>query len=238
MASRKEQKEALRKERLERERQAEQSAARKRLVGIVVAAVLALGIVGALAAVLLAGDDDGGGGGGSGDTASAQISFPDAGEIPDQEQADLDRAVRASGCEHETFEAQGAGEHTEEAVEYESEPPALGPHYPDWPEDDIFEEAPQTERIVHTLEHGRIVIWVRPDASEQLLAQVRALYEEDPYHVIVLPREELKEPIAASAWVGRQTGHVLRCAEPDDRMWDAFRAFKEQFRDKAPEFVP
>ena len=42
MASRKEQKEALRKERLEREQQAAQAAARKRLIGIVVASILVL----------------------------------------------------------------------------------------------------------------------------------------------------------------------------------------------------
>ena len=242
MASRKEQKEALRKERLEREQQAAQAAARKRLIGIVVASILVLGIVGALVAVALSGgDDDGGGGNGGGDSAAAQIAYPDGGEIPDQREADLNVAAKAAGCKDETVQAAGAGEHTtdpNEPIEYQSEPPSIGAHYQEWPEDDIFEEAPPTTSVVHTLEHGRILIWLRPDLPEEQLAQFKALYDEDPYHVIMLPREQLKEPFAVTAWVGQDTGHTLRCDEVNDRTWDAIRSFKEKYRDKAPEFVP
>jgi hypothetical protein len=239
MASRKEQKEALRKERLAREQAAAQAAARKRLIGIVVAAVLVLGIVGALALVVLAGDDDGGGGDGGG--GGAQISYPDGGEIPSQQEADLKVAMRAAGCKDETIEVQGAGEHTadpDEEIDYDSEPPSIGRHYQEWPEDDIYEEAPPTTHVVHTLEHGRILIWLNPNLPEEQRAQFKALYEEDPYHVIMLPRAELKEPFAVTAWVGQSTGHTLRCDGVNDSTWDAIRAFKERYRDKAPEFVP
>jgi hypothetical protein len=240
MSSRKEQKEALRRERLEREQQEAQAAARKRLIGIVVAAVLALGIVAALVAVVLAGgDDDGGGSAGGG--GGATISYPDGGEIPDQQEANLTAAMKAAGCKDETLESEGAGEHTadpDEVIEYDSEPPSIGPHYQEWPEDDIYEEGPFLTSVVHTLEHGRILIWLRPDLPEEQRAQFRALYEEDPYHVIMLPREELKEPFAVTAWVGQSTGHTLRCQDLNQNTWDAIRAFKEKYRDKAPEFVP
>ena len=239
MASRKDQKEALRQERLEREQKAAQAAARKRLVGIVVASILVLGIAGALVAVLLAGDD--GGGGAKGDGGGATIDYPDGGEIPEQRVHDLKQALAAAGCKDETLKAQGAGEHTtdpNEEVEYESEPPSIGKHYQEWPEDDIYSEAPPTSHVVHTLEHGRILIWLRPDLPEEQLAQFKALYDEDPYHVIVLPREELKEPFAATAWVGQDTGHTLRCKEVNDQTWDAIRTFKDKYRDKGPEFVP
>jgi hypothetical protein len=238
MASRKDQKEALRKERLEREQQAAQSAARKRLIGIVVAAVLVLGIVGALAAVLLGGGDDDTGGSGTSGEGAARVSYPDAGEIPEQKQTDLAKAMKAAGCTEETHKASGAGEHTDEPQTYETEPPSIGPHNPVPEEDKAFETAPQTERVVHDLEHGRVVIWVRPDASQELLGQLKALYEEDPYHVLMVPRKELEEPVAVSAWVGQDTGHILRCPKPNDQMWDAIRAFKQAYRDKAPEFVP
>ena len=240
MASRKEQKEALRKERLEREQQEARSAARKRMIGIVVAAILVLGIAGALAAVVLSGDDDGGGGGNGGSNGgeTAEIDFPDGGSLPEQRETDFEAALVGSGCKHEEIKAEGAGQHTTDPVNYISEPPAVGPHYPDWPEDDLYEEAPQTERVVHTLEHGRILVWVRPDVDEELAAQLKALYDEDPYHVIMLPRKELKEPVAVSAWVKPDDGHILRCKQPGDAMWDAIRTFKEKYRDKAPEFVP
>ena len=238
MASRKEQKEALRRERLEREQAQQKSSARKRLVGMVVAAILVLGIVGAVAAVLLAGDDGGGGGGNGG---GATIDYPDAVDIPAQEESDLKKALAAAGCEEETLEAEGAGAHTtdpDEQIEYETEPPAIGRHYQEWPEDDIYEEAPPTSHVVHTLEHGRILVWLNPDLPEEQLGQFKALYEEDPYHVIMLPRQELEAPFAATAWVGQSTGHILRCDEVNENTWDAIRAFKEEYRDKAPEFVP
>ena len=241
MASRKEQKEALRRERVEREQQAAQAAARKRLIGIVVASILVLGIVGALVAVVLAGGDDGDGGGSEGGGGGATISYPGGGEIPDQQEANLAAAMKAAGCKDETIEETAAGEHTsdpDEQIEYASEPPSIGRHYQEWPEDNIYEEAPPTSHVVHTLEHGRILIWLRPDLSEEQLAGFKALYEEDPYHVIMLPREELKDPFAVTAWVDQSTGHTLRCKDLNDQSWDAIRAFKEQYRDKAPEFVP
>ena len=241
MSSRKDQKEALRQERLEREQKAAQSAARKRLIGIVVAAILVLGIVGALAAVVLSGGDDDGGGGADGGGGGASISYPDGGEIPDQSTADLKAAMKAAGCKDETLEAEGAGQHStdpNEEIKYDSEPPSIGRHYQEWPDDDIFEEAPKTSHVVHTLEHGRILVWLRPDLPEEQRAQFKALYDEDPYHVIMLPREELKEPFAVTAWVGQSTGHTLRCKDVNDDTWDAIRAFKEKYRDKAPEFVP
>jgi hypothetical protein len=235
MASRKEQKEALRKERLEREQAAEQSAARKRLIGIVVAAIRALAIVGALVVVVLAGgSDDNGTSGGSSDAAS--VSYPDGGKLPEQKTADLAAAAKAAGCKEQIVK--GTGGHTTEPQTYNSEPPAIGPHNPVPEEDKLFSSAPQTERLVHDLEHGRVIVWVRPDASQELLGQIKAFYDEDPYHVIVTPRKEIKEAVDASAWVGEDSGHILRCPKPSDKMWDALRAFKEKYRDKAPEFVP
>jgi hypothetical protein len=241
MSSRKEQKEALRQERLAREQQEAQAAARKRLIGIVVAAILALGIVGALAAVLLAGGDDDGGGSSDGGGGGARITYPDGGTIPDQQEGELKAAMAAAGCKDEELKAEGAGQHTDdpnEKIEYASEPPSIGRHYQEWPDDDIYEEAPPTSHVVHTLEHGRILIWLRSDLGEEQRAQFKALYEEDPYHVIMLPRQELKEPFAVTAWEAPDVGHTLRCKQLTDESWDAIRAFKEQYRDKGPEFVP
>jgi len=246
MSSRKEQKEALRKERLAREQAAAQAAARKRLIGIVVASILVLGIIGALLAVVLAGGDDpASSGGGGGSDSAAHVSYPDGGEIPAQKEADLGAAMKAAGCKDETVidhpYDDPKGIHTadpNEVIPYKSEPPALGRHYQVPIEDDIYEDAPPLTSTVHALEHGRIIVWLRPDLTSDQLAQFKALYEEDPYHVIMLPRAELKQPFAVSAWVGETTGHILRCKDVNDSTWDAIRAFKEKYRDKAPEFVP
>jgi uncharacterized protein DUF3105 len=247
MSSRKEQKEALRKERLAREQAEAQAAARKRLIGIVVASILVLGIIGALLAVVLAGGDDDGGSSGRAAKGSeaASVSYPDGGEIPAQKEADLAAAMKTAGCKDETIVDHPyddpKGIHTadpNEVIPYKSEPPALGRHYQVPTEDNIYEDAQPVTQVVHSLEHGRIIIWLRPDLPSDQLAQFKALYEEDPYHVIMLPRAELKDPFAVSAWVGETTGHILRCKEVNDGTWDAIRAFKEKYRDKAPEFVP
>jgi hypothetical protein len=249
VSSRKEQKEALRQERLAREQAATQAAARKRLIGIVVAAVLLLGIVGALLAVVLAGGDDDGSGGGGAGSSSASVEYPDGGEIPAQKEADLAVAMEAAGCEDETvvdnpYDAP-EGIHTaapDEVIPYKSEPPALGRHYQVPVEDGIYDEAQPVTHVVHSLEHGRVIVWLRPDLSSDQLAQFKALYDEDPYHVIMTPHAELKEPFAVSAWTGGDTGdstgHILRCKDVNENTWDAIRAFKEKYRDKAPEFVP
>ena len=243
MASRKEQKEALRKERLEREQAAAQATARKRLIGIVVAAILVLGIAGAVVAVVVAGGGDDGGSSSSGDSAS--VSYPDGGEIPAQKEADLAAAMKAAGCKDETVEDHPyddpKGPHTpdpDEAIKYKTEPPALGRHYQVPSEDDIYDEEQPVTHVVHALEHGRVVIWLRPDLPSDQLAQFKALYEEDPYHVLMTPRAELKEPFAVSAWVGDSSGHILRCKDVNENTWDAIRSFKETYRDKGPEFVP
>jgi uncharacterized protein DUF3105 len=246
MSSRKEQKEALRQERLAREQAAAQAAARKRLIGIVVASILVLGIAGALVAVVVAGGgDDDGSSSSSPSGGTASVSYPDGGEIPAQKEADLGAAMKAADCKDETIVDHPyddpKGIHTgdpNEDIPYKSEPPALGRHYQVPIEDDIYDEAPPVTHTVHALEHGRVIIWLRPDLPSDQLAQFKALYEEDPYHVIMVPRAELKQPFAMSAWVGESAGHVLRCKDVNDSTWDAIRSFKETYRDKAPEFVP
>lgn len=234
MASRKEQKEALRKERLEREQREAQAAARKRLIGIVVAGVLVLGIVGALAAVLLAGGDDGGGG----SAESTEIDFPDARDIPAQRDSGLAEAIPGSGCRAEARPLATDTAHRDGDIEYPTNPPHSGPQNGVPAEDDLYEESPSEERVLHSLEHGRIGVWVNPAAPEEVLAGIRSFYDEDPYHVIVTPQPGLKEQVALSAWEADGKGRILRCRSVTDESWDALRAFKEAYRDKGPEFAP
>ena len=115
---------------------------------------------------------------------------------------------------------------------YTASPPHSGQHSPVPAEDDLYEEPVRKEEAVHALEHGRVVIWVRPSAGEEVLADLRALYDEDPYHVIVTPDPKLEHAVAASAWT-----HTLTCPRPSEALFDALRAFKEKWRDKGPEFA-
>src|SRR4051812_31372182 len=126
MASRKEQKEKLRQERLEREQAAAAAAGQRRRIGYVVAGVLVVAVIVAVVVIAAAG----GGGDGSGGGGSSSSSWP-SGSIPKRKITDLDAAVKAAGCTIAKPKNEGAGHTTDPKtrVNYKSQPPTSGKHY-------------------------------------------------------------------------------------------------------------
>lgn len=53
---------------------------------------------------------------------------------------------------------------------------------------------------VHSLEHGVVVVWYRPDLEESLLPELRTLLGQWDSHVIVAPNPGITDPIVATAW--------------------------------------
>ena len=233
MASRKEEKERRRAEREERERAAAAAARRRRLVGYGAGGALALAAVVAIAVVALAGGGGEGGGGGSsgGPSGPSAATYPDV-PIPPQRVADLDQAVRAAGCTTKSFRSEGR-DHVTEPVRYGSNPPHSGPHHPIPADDGIYDEAPRTEALVHSLEHGRIVVQFRPQVSDEVKGQLKSLYEEDPSHMLLVPNARMPYEVAATAWT-----NVLGCRKATPAVFDAIRAFRVRYRDRGPEYVP
>jgi len=241
VASRKEQKEQLRREREEREAAARAAARRKRLIGYAAGAavvILALAVAGF---ALMNGGDDGGGG----STGASADVLPDGGEVPEQQITDLKEAATAASCELKSEKAEPAGEHITaigETVDYPSDPPTSGVHFEIPAEDGAFEEAPDVKRLVHTLEHGRIIIWFKPNLPEQQRASLKALFEEDEYQMLLVPNETMPYQVAATAWnrepepVG--TGRLLGCKTYNEQVIDAIRAFKDEHRGNGPEAIP
>jgi hypothetical protein len=229
MASRKDEKERLRREREERERAAAEGARRRRLIGYGVGGALALAAVIAIAVVAIAGA----GGGGAGDESAprAEAEYPTA-PIPPQRESDLAKAARAAGCTVRSSPSEGRG-HTEGQVEYRTNPPTSGSHNPVPADDGVYAESPGNEHLVHSLEHGRIVLQFRPSIPERVKGQLKSLFDEDPYHTILSPNHDMPYAVAATAWT-----ELLACPEANDRIFDALRAFKQRNRDRGPEFVP
>ena len=229
MASRKEQKQALREERLRREQEQAAAARRKRLVGYAVGGAIAAAALVAVAVALLAG-----GGGGAGGEASAE-AYPD-GTVPPPQIAELEPAARAAGCTFRSFPSEGA-DHTEdpnERVRYRSNPPHSGRHFIEPAEDGVFSESPPVERLVHSMEHGRIIVQFRPDVPDSVKGNLNALVQQDPYQMTLVPNTtNMPYEVAATAW-----SKVLGCPRMNDRVFDAIRAFKERFRSRGPEPVP
>lgn len=234
MASRKEEKERLRAEREERERDAAAGARRRRLLGYGAGGALALAAVVAIVVVALAGGDgDGGGGNGSsgGPAGPSAGDYPDV-PVPPQRVADLDQATRAAGCTTRSFRSEGR-DHVTEPVRYGSNPPHSGPHNPVPAEDGVYDEAPRTEALVHSLEHGRILMQFRPQVSDETKGRLKSLYDEDPSHMLLVPNARMPYEVAATAWT-----NVLGCRKATPAVFDTIRAFKVRYRDRGPEYVP
>jgi hypothetical protein len=234
MASRKEQKEQLR---AERERKAQEAAAaerRKRMVGFGAAGLLVAVAVIAIAVVVLAGGgDDGGSDSASGESRGAEPTddFP-KGSIPKAKPTTLEAAAKAANCTVKTFPSEGRS-HVGGKVEYKTNPPTSGNHFEIPAADGAYNQAPDAEPLVHSLEHGRVIVWFKPGAPAQLQGQLKALFDEDNYHMILAPYGRgLSGEVAASAWT-----RSIVCPKVNNNTWDALRLFRDRYRDQAPEQV-
>lgn len=229
MASRKEEKERLRQERLEREKAAAASAGRRKRLGLIVAAILGVAALAAVVVVALGGGDEGGGGKGNGSSSS---QFPEV-EVPARKVRDLQEAAEAAGCTLTEPKNEG-DDHVETKVKYKSNPPTSGNHNPTPAGDGLKTEPAQAENLVHSLEHGRVIFQFSKSAPPRVRGAMKAVFDEDDA-IVILTENTTGMPyqVAATAW-----DKLLACRTYNDRVPDALRAFREENRLKGPEFVP
>jgi hypothetical protein len=237
VSHRREQKERLRHEREERERQAKAAEQRKKLVGYGAGGLLALAAVVVLV-VLATGGSDGGS-----DAQAAEV-FPDGGSVPQQKVFEVAPAARAAGCALKDVKATSR-EHTtslSEHVKYSTNPPTSGKHYQVPAQDGIYGDPPQDEELVHGMEHGRVVFWVKPTIPEDQRANIRALVEDDSYQMFLVPRSNMPYAVAATAWdadpAPNGTGKLMTCDQVNDQTYDALAAFRDEHRSQGPEPIP
>jgi Protein of unknown function (DUF3105) len=190
-------------------------------LGVACAAVVAVWIVAVTA-----------GGGGPRPTGGSPDIYPKE-TIPPPRDRSLARAAAAAGCTVRSFPSFGR-RHTTARVQYKTNPPTSGPHNPTPAADGIYDLPPSTEQLVHSLEHGRVIFQFVPGAPPQVRGQLKALFEEDPRHVILTANAtNMPFEVAASAW-----RHYVGCGHVSGATFDALRDFKIDYRDRAPEHVP
>lgn len=224
MASRKEKKEALREQRLAAERAAADDEFRRRIARYIVNGVL--GAVAAAGVVVLIVTNTGGGG-----VAQSGGEFP-RGSIPRPRRSELGAAAKAAGCSIKDFPSEGS-DHVYGSVRYASKPPHSGNHNQVPADDFAYVEAPPMENLVHSLEHGRVIVWYSPALAAKSKGELKALFDEDPYHMIFAPNRDMPVGVAVSAWT-----NVLACPRMSPSVFDAIRAFRSRYRDRGPESVP
>jgi hypothetical protein len=138
----------------------------------------------------------------------------------------------AGGCKADTKhdgDASNQGAHVRNPT-YEVDPPAGGPHFPQPAPPGFYVdgEVPTDGQLVHAMEHGFVVLWVKPDLPDEKMKQVEALSDQFGRELIVVQRPSLAGEVAVTAWHQR-----LLCAElVPDKVATFTRAYKDQGPEK------
>jgi hypothetical protein len=243
MATRKEQKEQLRKDRLEAEKRSQAEARKRLMLGYVVAGILAAVIVVGIVIAIASG-------GGTETEASANLNLtygilPDGVTVDDREgtpppavqTANLDDAAKAAGCELQLGLPDEGNTHLTQGdplPDYKTNPPTSGNHYENPLADGAFANTPSPGNYVHALEHGRIEIQYSSDLSEADQLALKGVFDADRRGVILFPNDDMPYEIATTAWT-----NLMGCKKYEgDATLDAIRDFTAQFRGNGPENIP
>jgi Protein of unknown function (DUF3105) len=248
MASRKEEKERLRQQRLAAE-QAARSSGRGRLVaGYVVAGVLALAVVAGLVAVIASG---GGGTAAASACEGAHIqntgSFkglePDCREgtaPPPIQFGGLQESAQKANCQLKLNLADEGNTHVPDStpVHYGTVPPTSGNHNPVPISDGAYttpvtsdtSKHPNIRNEVHAMEHGRVEIHYKPSLPEDQQLALKGVFDADPDGMLLYPDPDMPYAVAITAW----TNEVV-CPNYNPVVLDVIRNFRDTYRGNGPE---
>jgi Protein of unknown function (DUF3105) len=203
--------ETARREKLEALRREQQRSERRRTVLIVgVSIAVALGLIAAAAVPLIRG----------------WLDDPNR-----RDWADFGVSASAASCDAVAEEEQtGTADHRPdgERIDYETAPPASGPHYqvpaPFTRKFYTPDDRPEIERLVHNLEHGYTILWYDPavlDAQQETLQDLATKVTES---------EEVAEQVAGKFLVA--PWDTERGEFPDGKSfalthWGAEQAFRQ-----------
>jgi hypothetical protein len=252
MASRKQQRERLRAERLAAEQSAGSSTRTRMLAGYFVAGLLTLAVLAGLVVVLTKGG--GSANGGTDACANAHVNA-DFGSVdglefdcrkgtppPERKQGDLVLAAREAGCTLRQDLPDEGNTHVpnSQAVTYRTNPPTSGNHNPNPVADGAYTTPLRTNpdtgnqmnirNLVHAMEHGRIEIQYASKLPEPDQLALKGVFDEDPPAMVMFPNNDMPYQVAATAW--RQ---LLGCPAYNERVLDAIRAFRDTYRGQGPE---
>lgn len=184
----------------ERKRDELRKAARRRtLVTTGIALLVAVGVVAAIVAQRRAEEGPG---------AAVGVSERQAGCTAIKEHDETGRDHIDPGAPHEPYGAPA---------------PTSGPHYgpPNGPVDPGFYADPiPPEGPVHNLEHGQIVIWYSPDASEEVIADIEEVTDQERFATVALPYSGIQtdKNFVLTAWTVSQ-----ECDRVSQTVIDEFR---------------
>jgi hypothetical protein len=113
---------------------------------------------------------------------------------------------------------------------YKVDPPAGGDHTPQAASPGVYPpgQVPEDGLLVHAMEHGFVILWYRPGVDDQTVGALEEVAGRDPEATLVVPRESMDVPVAATAWHRR-----LLC--PGGFEEKPLVEFIKAYRDEGPE---
>lgn len=252
MASRREERERLRQQRLAAQTSGQSTARRRLIAGYAFAGVLATAVVAGLVAVILSGGGDGDRDvdapgeahvqGTSGVVAGLEFDEREGTEPPEIQFGDLEESVTRAGCQAMLDLPDEGNTHftDQEQGNYRTNPPTSGNHYGASAEagsgaiaDGAYSTTPVASRTVHSLEHGRVIIHYSPKLPEQQQLALKGVFDQDPDGMLIFPNAEMPYQVAVTAWT-----NLVGCKRYDPLFLDVIRNFRDTFRGNGPEPVP
>jgi hypothetical protein len=248
VASRKEEKERLRQQRLAAERAAASTGRTRLIAGYVVAGILTLAVLAGLVVVIASGGSD------NGVDACSNSHIKDSGGTfrglepdcregttpPAIQVADLKLSADQAGCQVRLDLPEEGNTHVpnSEPVQYKTAPPTSGNHNP-VPIDDgaystpITSDTSQPTNIrneVHAMEHGRIEIHYKPSLPEDQQLALKGVFDDDPDGMLLFPDPGMPYDVAVTAWT-----NMVVCPKYEPGVLDVVRNFRDTYRGNGPE---
>jgi len=257
MTTRKEERERMRQERLAAQQAASSSERRRLYIGYAVAGLIVAAIVAGIVAAV-----SGGGSSGStpetGDFPESSFIQPQIGSVPSGAEPDgregieppepqtaiLADAARQADCELQLDLPEEGNKHfgdDQNEADYKTTPPTSGDHYGNNNEtgsgalaDGAYLNTLPIARVLHAMEHGRVVIHYSPDLPEETQLEIKGLFEESPEGVILMPNPDMPYEVAITAWT-----QLAGCDSYEGAVTlDVLRSFRDVYRGQGPERFP
>ncbi|MBP6060790.1 MAG: DUF3105 domain-containing protein [Candidatus Pacebacteria bacterium] len=111
---------------------------------------------------------------------------------------------------------------------YNSNPPTSGPHTGNDVAGPGIKEKPVVDEIVvHSLEHGAVVLWYRDDLKSEDINMLKNIFNEASGKKIMMPRSNMDTPIALTSWT-----YLMKLDKVDA---EKIKEFIEINNDRGPE---
>lgn len=127
--------------------------------------------------------------------------------------------------------SEGANHVPEDTViEYESNPPHSGPHYPRTAHAGVYDKAPEDGYLVHSLEHGAVILWYDEKLGGGDVKTLKNVFDKMGGKTIMTPRKGMGVLVALTSWT-----RILKLEKIDEKQ---ILDFYEANYNRAPENAP